>query len=207
MVPQLKVMYPASLGRGGAERQMMLLARHLPGDRYDVSFILFGGLTPLGVEARRLGASVHTLDSPRRSETLKPVFMAAVGARVVEFIRLCRRERYDVVDAWLYVGYGIAAATRPLTQIPTLIAGRRSLSGYKSDFNRFGALIDGIARRQSDIIVANSEAVAADVARREGIDRANIRVIRNGVESRSQKAQRSVGNCGPCGGFLPTVAW
>ncbi len=160
---------------------MMLLARHLPKDRYDVSFILFGSLTPLGLEARQLGATVHTLDTPRRRETSQPAFMAAVAKRVVEFGRICRSERYDIVDAWLYIGYGIAAATRPWTRVPTLIAGRRSLSDYKSGFGRFNALVDEVARRQSDIFVANSEAVAADVVRSEGIDPSQVRVIRNGV--------------------------
>ncbi len=178
----LRVMYPASLGRGGAERQMMLLARHLPKDRFDVSFILLGGLTPLGIEARRYGATVHSLNAPRRSSLPLPVFGARVAGRVVEFTRICRRERYDIVDAWLYLGYGMAAATRPWTGVPTLIAGRRSLSTFKSSFGWFDRLVDRVARRWSDVFVANSEAVAADVMLHEHIDPARIRVIRNGVE-------------------------
>jgi glycosyltransferase involved in cell wall biosynthesis len=42
--------------------------------------------------------------------------------------------------------------------------------------------VDVVARRSADLIVANSEAVKADVAEREGVDPARIRVIRNGVE-------------------------
>jgi glycosyltransferase involved in cell wall biosynthesis len=178
---RIRVLYPASLFPGGAERQMLLLAKHLPRDRFDISFVLLGAVTPLADEAVRAGATVHALNAPRRAGTSMPVFALKVAGRVAAYVRLCRRERYDIVDAWLYLGYGMAAVTRPFSRVPVLIAGRRSLSGHKAKFGMVDRAVDEIARRWSNAIVANSEAVAADVANHEHIDPARIRVIHNGV--------------------------
>ncbi len=179
---RIRILYPASMLPGGAERQMLLLTTHLPRDRFEISFVLLGGMTPLAEEARRRGATVHVLGAPRRAGMRFPLFAARVATRVATFIELCRRERYDVVDAWLYLGYAMTALTRPLTRIPVLISGRRSLSDYKRRFGLTERAIDVIARRWSDAFVANSEAVAENVARLEGIERSRLRVIRNGVE-------------------------
>ncbi len=178
----LRILYPASLLPGGAERQMLLLAGRLPRDRFTVSFVLLGGDTPLADEARAGGAHVHVLAAPRRAGLAMPVFAVRVGARVGRYVQLCRRERFDIVDAWLYLGYGLAAVTNPLTRIPVMISGRRSLSAFKSTFGPVERAVDALARRASDAFVANSFAVAEDVARREGIPRERIRVIHNGVE-------------------------
>jgi len=110
-----------------------------------------------------------------------PIFAAKVASRVASYVALCRRERYDIVDAWLYLGYGLAAVTRPMSRVPVLIAGRRSLSAFKASHGFADRTVDKIARRSSDIIIANSQAVADDVIRREGVDPGRIRVIRNGV--------------------------
>jgi glycosyltransferase involved in cell wall biosynthesis len=174
-------MYPASLTPGGAERQMLLLTEHLPRDRFEVSFVLLGGMTDMAMEARRLGATVRALGAPRRAGLPMPIFATRVARRVASYVAICRQERYDIVDAWLYLGYALAAVTRPVSRVPILVAGRRSLSAFKSEFGPVERAADTIARRSADIIVANSQAVADDVVRREEVDPSRIRVIRNGV--------------------------
>jgi glycosyltransferase involved in cell wall biosynthesis len=177
----LRILYPESLTVGGAERQLLLLAEHLPKDRFEVNFILLGRWTDNADLAVAAGANVRALGASNRLTTPMPIFIAKVAGRTLEFARICRRERYDIVDAWLYMSYGLAAVTRPITRVPILITGRRSLSKFKESFDPIQKVIDRIARRSSDAVVANSDAVADDVALREGIDRASIRVIRNGV--------------------------
>ena len=178
---KLRILHPASLTVGGAERQMLLLAERLPRDRFDVSFLLLGGWTPNADLAVAAGAHVHTLGARRRRSAAKPVLALEVSRRMLKYVEICRRERYDIVDAWLYQGYGLAAVTRPLTQVPVLISGRVSLSKFKERFGPAERAVDRIARRNSDLIFANSAAVADDVALREGVDRNTIRIIRNGV--------------------------
>ena len=161
---------------------MLLLTEHLPKDRFEVSFVLLGGMTDNAAEAQRLGATVHALGAPRRAGTPMPIFRCqGRPVSVAAYVALCRRERYDIVDAWLYYSYGLAAVTRPPSRVPVLIAGRRSLSGFKTEFGLLGRTVDAIARRLADVIVANSQAVADDVVRREGVDPKRIEIIRNGV--------------------------
>jgi glycosyltransferase involved in cell wall biosynthesis len=174
-------MYPAALEPGGAERQLTLLAAHLPADRFDVSFVVLLGMTALAQQAAAQGAALHVLDAPNRRSAPLPVYAARAARQAAAYVGVCRRERFDIVDAWLYLGYSLAALTRPLSRVPVLIAGRRSLGGYKAGFGPVERAVDAAARRAADIIVANSQAVADDTVRREGIDPSRIRVIRNGV--------------------------
>lgn len=178
----LRILYPASLGLGGAERQLTLLAKHMPRDRFDLTFVVLGGATPLADEIRRSGRTVLTLGTPRRAGLSLPMLAAHGLKAVVNYASVSRRGRYDIVDAWLYHGYWLAGVTRPVGRVPFLIAGRRSLSAFKERWNPLWRLIDEIARRRTDRYVANSQAVSDDVQRRERIDPSRIRVIRNGVE-------------------------
>lgn len=174
-------MYPASLTVGGAERQMILLAERLPRDRFDVTFVLLGAWTPNADLARAAGAHVRALGAEGRRASSRLVLARKMAAVTLDYIRVCRRERFDIVDAWLYQGYAMAALTRPLLRTPVLISGRVSLSAFKERFNPLERAADALARRWSDVIFANSSVVADDVARREGVPRETIRVIRNGV--------------------------
>lgn len=178
----LRVLYPGSLELGGAERQMLLLAANLPKDEFRVDFVTIGGWTSNVDEAAAVGARVHMLSLPRRGTTSVPLQAARFAARIPQFVAICRREQYDIADAWLFLGAGLVALTRPLTRIPVLVCGRRSLSGYENNFGLPGRVLDAIARRSADAIVANSEAVARDVALHERVEPSRLRIIRNGVD-------------------------
>lgn len=178
----LRIMFPASMRTGGAERQMVLLAKYLPRERFDVSFVILGSTTPLAEEARSHEATIHALGIPRRADVSAAMLPVHAARAIVGYAATSHRGRYDIVDAWLYHGYWLAGLTRPIGRVPILVAGRRSLSAFKASWNPLWRAFDELARRRSDVIVANSQAVATDVAAREGIDPARIRVIRNGVE-------------------------
>lgn len=177
----LRILYPASLMLGGAERQMLLLAAHLPKDEFQVDFIMLGEWTPNADEAVAVGARAFALGLKRRGDVPRPLHGLRFAAKIPRFVALCRQERYDIADGWLFLGSAMVAMTRPVTGIPILVVGRRSLSRYKEQFGVIERTMDVIARRSTDAIVANSEAVARDVVLREHIDRSRIRVIRNGV--------------------------
>jgi glycosyltransferase involved in cell wall biosynthesis len=171
-----------SLALGGSERQMVLLARHLPRSRFQVEFVLLGQPGELAEEARAAGAVVHALRGPSRSNVPLPLWVVRVMGSAWAFVRLVRRRRYDVVDAWLFGSYALAAATRPVLGITVLVSGRRSLSDFKATFNFVQRAADRLAARRSDAIVANAYAVADDVQRRERLPADRILVIRNAVE-------------------------
>jgi glycosyltransferase involved in cell wall biosynthesis len=169
----------ASLDVGGAERQMVHLAQHLPHDRFIIEFVLLTHRGALASVAEAAEAGVHDLGwvpAHERGHALRWLW------NLLRFGSALRRGHYDIVDAWLYHAYAISSVTRPIHRIPVLLSGRRSLSDFKEQHRPILRLLDAIAKRTVDGIVANSQAVRADVARREDIDPRRIRVIHNGVE-------------------------
>lgn len=175
----LRIVYvTASLDLGGSERQMINLATRLPLDRFRPEFVLLTGRGALADQVEQAGIPVHELRWHRGEVPLRRVRRLADVAR---YIGQMRRGRYDIVDGWLYHAYALAAATRDVVGAPVVIAGRRSLSDFKSDFNRINRALDGLARRRVDAIVANGDGVRRDVAERENLPLSRIDVIRNGI--------------------------
>jgi glycosyltransferase involved in cell wall biosynthesis len=168
---------------GGAERQILLLAAGLPRDRFAPELIVLGDAGPGVVAARHAGLVVHALGAPRRRDVGAIRFALGSAGVAWRFVRLVRRRRYDVLDAWLFPAYVLAALTRPFTRVPVLVTGRRSLSAWKERFGPLPRALDAVARRASDAIVANSDAVAADAVRVERLSPGRVRVIRNAVEA------------------------
>jgi glycosyltransferase involved in cell wall biosynthesis len=174
----------ASLVAGGAERQMLLLAEGLPHDAFAVEFICLKLAGEDAQRARAAGATVRVLGlkGKRESGWPLPLYAVYVAWKVGRFIGMAAARRYDVIDAWLFHAYALATITRPFTRPRAVLAGRRSLSEFKAQFGRPERLADALARRGSDLLVANSEAVKADVVGREGVAPDRIRVIHNGVQ-------------------------
>ena len=180
----LRIAYVASrLDLGGAEGQMLALAARLPPDEFRVDFICTsepGIYAPRALEA---GARVFTLGAspPDRAS---PVTLAWHRVRKIgRYVHLIRRNRYDVLDAWMYPAYDLAALTRPLTKVPVVVAGRRNMSGPETRYGFVERAVDGFARRLCDMTVANSHVAAARAIDDEHLDPARVRVIHNGVET------------------------
>jgi len=171
-----------SLDMGGSERQMVELALGLPQDRFAVSFTLLRSAGDLATPLREAGIPVRVLGFRRTSGGPRARLSALLAnARAIIRYVAWTRGTIDLVDAWLLHAYVLAAVARPLTGVRALIAGRRSLSDFKDGFGIVNRRLDELARRRSDLIIANSEFVRDDVVVRERLDRTRIRVIRNAV--------------------------
>lgn len=200
---RLRILYlHADLDVGGSETQLAALARRLPRDRFAPAFALLWepGIHAAAVVADGIPVHLLGLRHPARDGWL--AFAWSAVRALVRYLRLARRGRVDIVDAWLYQGYWLAALTRPLTRIPVFIAGRRSLSGFKRRWGPIPRALDAIARRAPDRIVANAEAVRASVMAVEGVAADRISVIRNGIvvdgiAGASRDAIRAEWGCGP----------
>jgi glycosyltransferase involved in cell wall biosynthesis len=94
---------------------------------------------------------------------------------------MARSGAYDVIDAWLYPSDVLVSMTRSLTRASIVVSGRRNLDPHET-FGRAGAIVDALALRQTDAVVANSAAAAEYALAHEPLDRAKVRIIRNGVE-------------------------
>jgi glycosyltransferase involved in cell wall biosynthesis len=157
---------------------MIALTERLPKERFEIEFVLLTGRGPLADAAEAAGAKIRVVGWARRSNRLHWLHWPW---DVFKLARCIRRGRYDIVDGWMFHAYGLAALVQPVARFPVLVAGRRVLTEFNPRHGPPESLIDGLARRRSDAIVAVAEAVRDDAVRYEHLDPARIRVIRNGV--------------------------
>jgi glycosyltransferase involved in cell wall biosynthesis len=179
---RIRVGYVVSrLDPGGAETQMLELAERLPRDEFEVDFICTSEPGLYASRARSAGAGVYSLGlSPRKGAS--PLAQAAHRLKkIAQFIRLLRRNRYDIIDGWMYPAYDLAALSRPLTHVPVVIAGRRNMSAPDTRYGIVELAVDAFARRFCTMTVANSEVAAARAIEHEHLDPRRVRIIRNGV--------------------------
>jgi L-malate glycosyltransferase len=165
------------LATGGAEKQIALLACGLRDRGIDTSVwtLFYGGrwesvLQREGIPVMRMG--MNGLWHPRS------VLPGAVS--IGRTIRAMRRDPPDVLHAFLFAAYVVAAPVARIAGIPVLVAGRRSLANFKDGRPALWAA-EWLATRATDMLIANAEAVASDVKRREKVAEEKIRVVYNGL--------------------------
>jgi glycosyltransferase involved in cell wall biosynthesis len=171
------------LGRlksGGAELQMLALTEGLTRQGFRVDFVCRSGAGPLDERARAAGATLQQIGERSSADMPAGTRSARRLAKHLGWITTARRERYDVVDAWLHPTDVFAALSRPLTGIPVVAAGRLNRLPRVSFGPATGPLYRAV-NRLTDVVVANAEITAADVVR-QGVPPGRVRVIRAGVE-------------------------
>jgi glycosyltransferase involved in cell wall biosynthesis len=173
------VLIIGQLSIGGAEKQVVLLARGLRERGIDISvWVLFGDTETCHRDAlRRDGIRVVDLGlrAYRDPRQALPNF-----ARLVGMTMRLRRERPDVVHAFLYHSYITGAPVARMARIPVFVAGRRSLGNFRE--SRPAALAaERLTIRFTDLILANAEAVAVDAERRARVRGDKVEVIYNGL--------------------------
>ncbi|MGW2519291.1 glycosyltransferase [Streptomyces sp. NPDC001617] len=176
------------LGLGGAEKQIALLARELSERGILTDLLVMFGRGPR--EEELLGSGVRVVDLGFRRR--RPLLTGLMG-NAWAFARLVlhlRRTRPQVLQAFLFHAYLIAAPAARLAGVPVLVAGRRSLGDYKQG-RRLALAAERLATRWTDSVVANAQAVAEDVRRNEGVPAAKITVIPNGMPRRDFEPARA----------------
>jgi L-malate glycosyltransferase len=165
------------LGLGGTEKQVVLLARGLHDRGVDASVLVMfeGGLRESALLAA--GVPVVHLGFTRFSAARNAPRNAAAFAGLV---RRLRRDRPEVLHAFLFHSYTVAAPAARMARVPVLVAGRRSLGVFKEG-RRLLLLIERLATRVTDLLIANAHAVAEDTRDRERIPTGKIAVVYNGL--------------------------
>ena len=64
-------------------------------------------------------------------------------SKSLAYLTAVRAGHYDIIDAWLYPAYVVAALARPLTQTPIIVAGRRNL-GDLDDGHACLVIVSGV---------------------------------------------------------------
>ena len=156
-----------TLDRSGAEKQMVLLAKGLPRDRFSVEVAALTRLGPLKAELDAAGIPVTLIG---KNYKVDPWALA----RLTRFLK---EKRFDVVQTWIYAAdtYGRVAAHR--AGVPVVVTSEMAVDLWKS---RSELQIDRFLSRWTDRVVGNSKAVV-DFYRKAGIPDDRLAMIPSGI--------------------------
>lgn len=185
-----------TLGLGGAETQLVGVARELVAAGHDVDVVLLSEAGPLahlleeaGVPVLELGfQGIQFRDEARR---LRPWRPAVDLLRLLTLLPHLRRRQPDVFHAFLFWTYALLLPIAWLARVPVRLAARRGLHTSISPH----VLVRPLTRLSTALataVVANADAVAEDAHRHEGVPRSKLRVIPNAVDLPTRLADPSV---------------
>jgi glycosyltransferase involved in cell wall biosynthesis len=158
-----------TLDRGGAEKQLVLLATGLPRDKFDVHVCTLTRSGPLSAALAAARVPLHTVGKRWKFDP----------AAYWRLRRLISHLRPSLVHTWLFAAncYGRQAAFR--CRVPHVVAGERCVDRWKVWHE---LAIDRHLARRTDTIVTNSRGVV-DFYVGHGIAAEKFAVIPNGIES------------------------
>ncbi|RUW56877.1 glycosyltransferase [Mesorhizobium sp. M8A.F.Ca.ET.021.01.1.1] len=199
--PRRKVLFViGTLDLGGTESQLVLLAKELKQRGWKVEVfalsqrgvlsetlnragirVLYGLHRPNPLPASPTVAKVGAKSgaAPTRRPSVKA--MLVLGAAVTSLVLRIVLTRPRVVHAFLPLTNFLGALAGRVALAPFVITSRRGLGNHQERWPRLKRM-DRIANRLSHVVVANSHAVAADMAARDAYDIDRIRVIPNGLD-------------------------
>jgi glycosyltransferase involved in cell wall biosynthesis len=156
-----------TLDRSGAEKQMVLLAKGLPRDRFSVEVAALTRLGPLKGELDVAGVPITLIGKRHKVDPM------ALG-RLTRFLKA---KRFDVVQTWIYAAdtYGRVAARR--AGVPVVVTSEMAVDHWKG---RADLMIDRFLSRWTDRVVGNSNAVVS-FYRNVGIPAEKLAMIHSGI--------------------------
>jgi glycosyltransferase involved in cell wall biosynthesis len=108
-----------SMGMGGADQQILTLARAMRARGHHVRIVSLAPLGPMGVEAQRDGLQVESLELRRNLAHLP---------RIARLVRMIRQWQPDVLHSHMVHANLLASAVRPLARVPALVATIHSIN-------------------------------------------------------------------------------
>ena len=157
-----------TLDRSGAEKQMAILARGLPRDRFTVEVAALTRLGPLEAELQAAGVPVTLIG---KSLKVDPFALERLT-------RFMKRGKFDVVQTWIFAAnvYGRVAARR--AKVPVVITAEMAVDLWKTSQHFW---IDRKLAHWTDRVVGNSEAVVDFYRDRVGVPADKLTVIASGI--------------------------
>lgn len=163
-----------TLVRGGAEKQLTLLAKGLPRDQFDVHVCVLTHSGPLEAELKQAGIPVTHIHKHWKIDPLA----------YLRLKREIKRLAPDIVHTWLFAAncYGRQAALA--AGVKHVVAGERCVDPWKTAVQ---LALDRYLARRTERIVTNSTGVV-DFYAGKGLPREKFVVIPNGIEPRSNES-------------------
>jgi glycosyltransferase involved in cell wall biosynthesis len=165
-----------SLGVGGAERQLVVLARALHARGVDVRVLTFYPAGPLRPELEAAGVPVEDLGKGGRWDVLP--FLWRLWRRL-------RALRPDVLYSWLPMANVLAAIVGPMAGVPRIVWGVRASNLDADRYDWLHRVEQSLARRlarRADAIICNAEA-GRYWHEALGYPRERMVVIENGIDT------------------------
>lgn len=160
-----------TMDRGGAEKQLCLLAENLPRDRFDVHVILLTRDGPLSDRLRDAGIPVTVIGKRFKADP----------TALFRLRRELKRLQPDVVHTWLFAANSFGRTAAKMAGVKSIIASERCVDPWKTNFH---FMIDRHQAKYSEAITTNSVGVR-DFYAQHGINPELFRIIPNGIEPRS----------------------
>ncbi len=183
----LRIVFLArSLGRGGAERQLIALAKglHERGHRITVATFYPGG--DLAGELDAAGVRRVSLNKSGRWDAVRFAWRLR---------RFLRAERPEIVHTYLPPANVAAALIRPVAADFQLVWGVRATFMDLTRYDWFARAVDRVERRlaqRADLVIANAQA-GIDYAVSRGFPRKSLKLVRNGIDTQRFAPQAKAG--------------
>ncbi len=157
-----------TLDRSGAEKQMVLLAKGLPRDRFRVEVATLTRMGPLESELRASGILVTAIG--KRLKLDPPALW--------RLIRFLKSKRFDVIQTWIFAANTYGRIAAKAAGVPVVVTTEMAVDLWKSQAN---LAVDRYLSRWTDRVVGNSEAVV-DFYRKAGIPANRLEMIFSGID-------------------------
>jgi glycosyltransferase involved in cell wall biosynthesis len=165
-VPRLLHIIP-TLVRGGAEKQLALVAGGLPRSEFDVHVAVLTHTGPLEASLQKAGIPVTVIGKRWKVDPLAYWRLKA----------LIRRLKPDIVHTWLFAANSYGRQAAIAAGVKHIVAGERCVDPWKSGLH---LTIDRALARRTQRIVTNSTGVREFYAAR-GLPAEKFTVIPNGI--------------------------
>lgn len=156
-----------TMDRGGAEKQLCLLAEHLPRDEFSVEVLLLTRDGARGDRLREAGIPVTLIGKRFKLD----------ASALWRLRSQLRQTRPDIVHTWLFAANSFGRVAARWAGVPHIVASERCVDLWKSTLH-FG--IDRFLARFTEAITTNSVGVR-DFYAAQGIAADRFRVIPNGI--------------------------
>ncbi|MFH1551235.1 MAG: glycosyltransferase, partial [Planctomycetota bacterium] len=166
------------LSRGGAERVVVELARHIDRRRFEPYVCC---LREKGAMAGDLkAANVPVLEMHKR----RSIDLRMLG----RLCRAIRRLKIDIVHTHLFTANAWGRLAARLAGVPRVVASEHSVDESRDGLR---LLVDRALAACTDTVIAKADAVADFCRRRIGVNGGKLRVVPNGVDvSQYSRASR-----------------
>lgn len=165
-----------SLDYGGAERQLVTLAKGLQGRGHSVSVAVFYSGGPLEKDLRDSGVPVNMLDKHGRWDVFPFLW---------RLIRLIRHEKPDILHGYLPVPNLLTVLLKPLLPNILMVWGVRASNMDLSRYDRLSRVVfrlECFFSRFADLIIVNSNA-GRDYHIKHGFPESKMVVVPNGIDT------------------------